>query len=240
MIKKTFGALLLSIILLTGCTNILDKKVNSKDFEKVKETINADETLSAKKKAYIIDNMSMVLGFAQLGKALNIDASNAPTFKEEIEDYSLEYDSILNTKLLIKENNKKLEELIELIGASVVSIDKYKGYLTMNLKFNNQFEKEILYLILNYKYVNEYDTEFFDEKSKLTDEVAKDFKGELEISTKEEYNDVAEFIYTKVPVKEKPQSEFLMAGLKVETLGIVFKDKSEVFPQDEEWEYFDE
>ena len=49
----------------------------------------------------------------------------------------------------------------------------------------NQFEKEILYIILNYKYVNKYDSEFFDEKTKLTDEVAGDFKGELEVSTTE-------------------------------------------------------
>ncbi len=127
-----------------------------------------------------------------------------------------------------------------------------KGYLTMKLKFNNQFEKEVLYIILNYKYINKYDSKFFDEKTKLTEEVAGDFKGELEISTTEKYNDVAEFMYTKVPIQarkvlrdklgkekadEKVQSDFLMEGLKVETLMLVFKDKTELVLKDAEWKY---
>jgi hypothetical protein len=131
-------------------------------------------------------------------------------------------------------------------------MDKYKGYLSMTLGFNNQFDKEILYVILNYKYVNKYDSEFFDEKSKLTDEVAGDFKGEVEISTKEEYNSVADFMYTKVPVQakqalrdelgeekanKKVKKEFLMEGLKVSVLGIVFKDKSELAKQNADWNY---
>lgn len=124
----------------------------------------------------------------------------------------------------------------------------------MKLKFNNQFDKEILYIILNYKYVNKYDSQFFDKKTKLTDEVAGDFKGELEISTTEKYNDVAEFMYTKVPTQarkalkdelgvekanKKMQHDFLMKGLKLKTLGIVFKDKTELVKQDADWNYLD-
>lgn len=105
----------------------------------------------------------------------------------------------------------------------------------------------------NYKYVNKYDSKFFEKKTKLTDEIAGDFKGELKVST-EEYNDVAEFMYSEVPIRasqalrdelgeekanKKVQLDFLMEGLKLETLGIVFKDKSELFLQDAEWEYLE-
>ena len=38
---------------------------------------------------------------------------------------------------------------------------------------------------------------------------------------------------------KKVQRDFLMEGLKLETLGIVFKDKSELFQGDAEWEYFE-
>ena len=122
----------------------------------------------------------------------------------------------------------------------------------MKLKFKKKKKKPILYAIINYKYVNKYDSEFFDEKVKLTDEVAKDFKEEVEVTTTEQYNDVAEFMYKKVPVQaslklrnemgtkaanEKVERDFLMEGLKIETLGIVFQDKSELTVQDEEWEY---
>ena len=207
------------------------------------------------KKKYVIANLSMQLGFAELGKSMKMDEAKMPTFREQIDELTTDFDSIRTAKLEIRENNKKLESFVTLKDANTVSIDKYKGYLSMTLDFNNQFDKEILYIILNYKYVNKYDTEFFDEKSKLTDEVAGDFNGEVEISTKEEYNSVADFMYTKVPVRarqelrdelgeeeanKKVKKEFLMEGLKVGTLGIVFKDKSELVYQDADWEYLEE
>jgi hypothetical protein len=112
----------------------------------------------------------------------------------------------------------------------------------MKLKFNNDFKKEILYIILNYKYQDKYDSKYFDEKAKLTDQVAVDFKGEKEISTTVQYNSVAEFMNTKVPERarkelrdqlgekeadRKVKQDFLMAGFKVSVLGIIFQDMSE-------------
>lgn len=62
-------------------------------------------------------------------------------------------------------------------------------------------------------------------------------------------------MYTKVPVQakkalrdelgeeeanEKVKKEFLMEGLKVSVLGIVFKDKSELVYQDADWAYLEE
>ncbi|MBR9859961.1 hypothetical protein GYB22_04290 [bacterium] len=242
------------ILILSSCTSILEKKLNKDDFDEVKQEIKADETYSEKKKQYLIDQLDMQLGFAEIGKALEIDESNLPTFQEQINELSTEYDSIRQVKLEIRENNKKLENFVTLVDASSAGIDKYKGYLSMTLNFTNPFDKEILYVILNYKYINKYDTEFFSANTKLTDEVAGDFKGEIEISTKEEYNDVANFIYTEIPVQaskakrdefgkekadEKVNREFLMNGLDVSVLGIVFKDKSELTYQDAEWKYLE-
>lgn len=255
MTNRIFGVLFVATLILTSCTNTLDKKLNKEDFDQVRQEINSNEQYSEMKKKYVIDNLSMQLGFAELGKAMNMDDAKMPTFREQIDELTTDFDSIRTAKLEIRENNKKLESFVTLKDANTVSIDKYKGYLSMTLDFNNQFDKEILYIILNYKYVNKYDTEFFDEKSKLTDEVAEDFNGEVEISTKEEYNNVADFMYTKVPVQakktlrdelgeeeanKKVKKEFLMEGLKVSTLGIVFKDKSELVYQDADWEYLED
>lgn len=255
MTNRIFGVLFAATLLLISCTNTLDKKLNKEDFDQVKEEINSNEQYSEMKKKYVIDNLSMQLGFAELGKAMNMEDEKMPTFREQIDELTTDFDSIRTAKLEIRENNERLENFVTLKDANTISIDKYKGYLSMTLDFNNQFDKEILYIILNYKYVNKYDTEFFDEKSKLTDEVAEDFKGEVEISTKEEYNSVADFMYTKVPVQakktlrdelgeeeanKKVKKEFLMEGLKVSTLGIVFKDKSELVYQDADWEYLED
>jgi hypothetical protein len=238
----------------------MDKPLNSEDFEKVKDEISADKSYSSMKSKYIIDNLSEQLGFLELGKTMgkamgkDMDESKISTFREEIAELTVAFDSISFVKIEIVKNNKKLENFIELVDANTTSIDKYKGYLTMKLKFNNQFEKDILYIIMNYQYVNKYDSKFFDKKTKLTAEVADDFKGELEVSTTEKYNDVAEFMYTKVPVQAekalrdelgvekanmKVKRDFLMEGMKLETLGIVFKDKSELVKQEAEWKYLE-
>ena len=62
-------------------------------------------------------------------------------------------------------------------------------------------------------------------------------------------------MYSKVPVQakkalrdelgeveanEKVKKEFIMEGLKVSVLGIVFKDKSELLFQDAAWKYLEE
>lgn len=256
MKKITLGFMMIITLIITSCSNPMDKPLNSEDFEKVVEEISTDKSYSSMKSQYIIDNLSEQLGFIELAKTMvnDINELNIPTFSEMITELTIDFDSIRTAKIEIIGNNEKLENFIELIDANTVSINKNNGYLNMIFKFNNQFEKEILYIILNYKYVDKYDSKFFDEKTKLTDEVANDFKGELEISTTEKYNDVAEFIYRKVPVQakkilrdelgeekanKKVKRDFLMKGLKIETLGIVFKDKTEMIKQDAEWEYFD-
>ena len=54
-----------------------------------------------------------------------------------------------------------MEAYAEPIVNFTTSISKYKGYLNMTLKFNNNFMKEALYVILNYKYVDNYDSKFY-------------------------------------------------------------------------------
>jgi len=255
MTNKILGVFITATLILSSCTSTLDKKLNKEDFDQVKQEINSNEKNSDMKKKYLIDNLEMQLGFVELGKAMKMAESKMPTFREQINELTIDFDSTRTAKIEIRENNKKLENFVTLKDANTVSIDKYKGYLSMTLDFNNQLDKEVLYVILNYKYVSKYDSEFFDEKSKLTDEVAGDFKGEVEISTKEEYNSVADFMYTEVPVQakkalrdelgeeeadEKVKKDFIMKGLKVSVLGIVFKDKSELIFQDAVWKYLEE
>lgn len=245
---------LITSLLFTSCTKLLDKPLNGEDFEEVKVLVNNDETLKEIKKKYIIDNLSMFLGFSEIGKVLAGERAEVKTYGEYIEELKMEFDSTETQVLINIENNKKLKEFITLTNAKTMSSDKYKGYLFMNLKFNNEFEKQILYTVINYKYITKYDTKFFDEKTKLTEEVAKNFKGEVEVLITEEYNEVAKTIYSKIPQLEsletgnkkkeknpkyKTQRDFLMEGLKIETLKIVFEDKSELTIQDEEWEYLD-
>lgn len=252
--KLIFASGLIASLVFTSCTNLLDKPLNKEDFEKVKELVDNDKTLKEMKKKYIIDNLSMYLGFSELGKALAGEGAEVKTYGEYIEELKVDFDSTETQILTNIENNKKLKEFIKLTDAKATPIDEYKGYLTMNLRFKNDFDKPILYTVINYKYVNKYDSKFFDEKVKLTDEIAKDFKEDVEVTTTEKYNDVAEFLYKKVPVgaplklrnemgkkaaDEKVHRDFLMEGLKIETLGIVFEDKSELTLQDEEWEYLD-
>jgi hypothetical protein len=259
-IKITLVFIMITGAIITSCSNPMNKPMNIEDFEKVKEEISADKSYSPMKSKYIIDNLSEQLGYIETGKTVviamgeDMDESKILTFREEISELTVSFDSIRYAKIEIAENNKKLENFIELIDANTFSIDKYNGYLNMKLKFNNQFEKEILYIILNYKYVNKYDSKFFEEKTKLTDEVAGNFKGEIEVSTTEKYNDVAAFMYKEVPIQaikalrdelgeeqadKIVQRDFLMEGLKLNTLRIVFKDKSELVQQNAEWEYLE-
>jgi hypothetical protein len=244
-------------IIVSSCTKTIDKELNKKDFEEIKINVNNNNEYSSMKKRYIIDNLEFCLGVVELskiGKKMGLDVSKIPTFREQISKLEFEYDSIKTEKLKIKENNNKLETFIVLKDVNTISIDKYNGYLSMTLDFNNQFEKEILYIIIEYKYVDKYDSEFFSEKVKITDENTKNFKGEFKAMTNEKYNKVSDFMYSKVPISaskllqdemgveeanKKTKSEFLMSGFKISTIGIVFKDKSELVYQKSNWEYLE-
>jgi hypothetical protein len=245
MKPQTLLTLFIVGLLLTSCKDVTEKQLNKDDFATIKERIEKSDTLTSGKKRYIIDNLSMMLGFSELGKAINPSIKDSiPTFKEQIVDFGKDYDKKYNEILTNIENNKKLKGLLTLKGAEVFGAGEYKASLFMTFDCNNQFDKPILYAILNYKYIDKYDTKYFDEKVKLADKYANDFKtGEIKIGTNEQYNDVAKFVYTKVPSRTylkdngKRANEFMMEGLKVEVLGVVFADKSEITFGDETWDY---
>lgn len=249
-----FIFLFVGVVLFTSCSNVLDKPMSAEHLADVKEKIESEDEYSPMKKKYLISNISTQTGFAVLAQAMDVKKEDMPTFRKQINELSTDFDSIKKAKNSAKESNKLLEGFVLLKDAKTTSMDKYKGYLSMNLTFNNKFNKEVLYVVLNYMYVDKYDTKHFDESAKLTDEVANFFKGEAEVTTTEEYNDVAEFMYTKVPVQaslkvreelgieeanRKVETDFLMEGLQVSVSRVVFTDKTELLYEDSDWEYFE-
>jgi hypothetical protein len=237
-----------------SCSDVTLNKINSEDLGQVRQIIRENPNFAKPKQNYIIDRIETVLELFDLAPGLADRATNLPTFKEQIDAFSSDYDSLNSAFLTALENNVKIEKLMKLKDASVVSLGKYEGYLSLTLEFDNEFEKEILYTGINYRYVDEYDTEFFEERAKITDEVANEFEGTADVTIKAEYNDVARFIYGKVPVRarqelidelgedeanRKVQREFLMKGLQIETVLVVFKDKSELTYQEVDWKYLD-
>lgn len=114
------------------------------------------------------------------------------------------------------------------VEAEAFSISRFKGYLNIKLQTKNTFDKEILYAVIEYKYVDKYDTEYFSKRGKITEEFAKGFKGDISLSTLEEYNDVSMFLYTKVPSEEIASKAYLLEGLQVKVLMIAFKDGTKI------------
>jgi len=50
MTKKILGVFIAATLILSSCTNTLDKKLNKEDFDQVKQEINSDEKYSEMKK----------------------------------------------------------------------------------------------------------------------------------------------------------------------------------------------
>jgi len=73
MRKITLGFMMIATLIISSCTNPMDKPLNSESFEKVKEEISADKSYSPMKSKYIIDNLTEQLGFLELGKAMGKD-----------------------------------------------------------------------------------------------------------------------------------------------------------------------
>lgn len=200
--------LILIILFLASCsTDVLDKPVNPEDFQAVKVKINDNSNYSQEKKDYLLKHIKLQTGFGGLAKA--------PTFRESIQELSSYYDSALAL-------NHTLDNFIELRGAHTVPTDKYKGFLNFTVKFNHGFEQEIHYIIVDYRYVNEYDTEFFSKRSKITSKVAKKFYDTAELGVEGKYDRLAEFINKNISNDE------LLKGLQIETKAIFFTDGSKL------------
>lgn len=250
---KTFN--LLSYFLITlfvlSCSNPLDKPLGAEGLEAATNEITSDPNFSEMKKKYIVDELNTLVGFLEMGKAMT-GKTVEDSFRGEVERLSSSYDSIREAKLEAKKNNERLDSFIELVDAEATIIDKHKGYLTLSVNFKNDFPKDVLYIVMNYKYINEYDTKYFEENIKVTDEVGGYFKGQVDLTTSEEYNSAAEFLYSKVPVRapkamrdelgeevanKKRMSDFLLEGLQLKTTMVVFTDKSQIEYENADWGY---
>jgi len=119
--KKLFY--LFIIFILSSCGSVLDKPLNKDDFEKVKDKIQTNKNYGLMKKKYIVDNLTMQVGFVELGNIMKSEKNNIPTFKKQIEDLSASYDSINKAFVVVKETNKKLDNLISLVDAETYSSD---------------------------------------------------------------------------------------------------------------------
>jgi PBP1b-binding outer membrane lipoprotein LpoB len=231
--KNTVIILLITFIFFS-CSNVLDKPINHEHWPEVQEKIETMNEFSENKKDFIIENISEQIGFMALGIALrekanmettSEDLKKLGTFAEAIEKLSTEYDSAIII-------NKKLNDFLILNDCSGISVDKYDGYIGFDISFNNQFDKDILYIVFNYNYIDKYDVEHIDENVRLTDKVAGNFKDDVEISTETNYS-ISKFFHSNLPTNSEKASEFLMKHMKLKTLKIVFTDKTEINYNDE-------
>lgn len=219
--------IIVATVLFTGCKNVLDNKINKENFVKVKEFITKSDTIKELKKQYLIDKLSEDVAANELGKLITKKDVSNEKFIDLYKEYSNDYTQ--------KEN---LFNFVTLTNAKSLSIDGYNGYLFFTLKFNNQFNKDVLYINLNYKYVDKYDQEGFNETTIIKDVVADNFKNEVELSSNEKYNSVAKFMYSKLPADSLENKPILMSGLKTVATLIVFKDKSKVELPESDFKYF--
>jgi hypothetical protein len=171
--------------------------------------------------------MSEDVAANELGKLITKQDVSDKKFVDLFNEYSIDYTQ-----------KEKLFNFITLTNAYSIPISEYEGYLFFNLKFNNQFNKDVLYINLNYKYIDNYDEEAFNETTMVKDVVADNFKNVAVLSSHETYNSVAQFMYAKLPkdtIKNKP---ILMSGLKTVATMIVFRDKSKIELPESEFKYF--
>lgn len=225
--KKNLLLAFAFIFLLTNCKSVLDKPINKDDFTHVKNIISKSDTLNQLKKNYIIDKLAITVGGAEISKLILSNNKNIPSFRETINNLSTDYD-----------NQRKIMNFITLLEAKAFPIDDYTGYLLMKVKFNNTFKNDILYIDLNYKYIDKYDSQSFDNTCKVTDNVANNFKGIVQLTTNESFNDVAEFMHKNLPFDTIANSVYLMKNLKIFPVLIVFKDKSQIEFDFDDLKYF--
>lgn len=91
---KKIGLLLAVIciaVLMTGCSNVMNKTVNMKDFPSVEKKIMNDNSIPAEEKDFIIKNLSEVVNYSELAKALKVEIPAENTFAKIISDIRAEY-----------------------------------------------------------------------------------------------------------------------------------------------------
>lgn len=253
--------------IVSACSDPMDNPLNINDLSEIREQIANDDNLSNMEKKFVNDQLQEALEWLVLGEyigeflteLLGIEAHgdvSDVTFREFISKSLIRYETIKTEKIKIRETNQKINQLVSLVDADVIGFGRNRGILFLNLELNNKFDKDILYVILNYSYIDKYDKVYFrNERVRLTDEVAGNFEGKVEVSVEHIWDSVSRFIWSDVPVRArqslrdelgedkadvKVKRDFLMSGLRIETEQIVFTDRSEVRIQNADWQYFED
>ena len=120
---KKIGLLLAVIcvaVLMTGCSNVMNKTVNMKDFPTVEKKIMNDNSIPAEEKDFIIKNLSEVVGYTEMAKALNVEIPAENTFAKVVADIRAEYVNAPDEEQVIEEAEEVVvEEEIAIDSAAV-------------------------------------------------------------------------------------------------------------------------
>jgi hypothetical protein len=226
----------------------MNHQLNLADWPEIKTIILNDSNRREMERQYIVDQISYLLG--------NLDSkgNKLGTFKEKINHFSTNYFIQLDLYTVIKENNALLQSMIHLNNAETVSIDKEKGFIIMNLGFKNVFDKEIDYVVLRFEYEDDYGNIYFNETSKLSHQTVKDFNVDIEVIMTDIFKNENEFIFLNSKQsaseiieknygiksnKKEAKKEYLMEGLKVSVIGVLFKDGNGLMHKKEDWKYYE-
>lgn len=235
MYKKTCILLFLAF-LAVSCQSPTKELLNASLYEDVKDEILKSDMIAPKKR-YVVDMLWRDMTHLQIGTLLNLNKESLPTFQQRIDIHKLEYDSILAQKLRAVDRNKKIQSFIVVDSAFAELFNKHSAQLQLNVRFDNQFGKDVSYILVKYGFTDKHNIQRFSSRANLTSDFANGFKGSANIATFEEYNEVATYLVNNCPTNKVEQKDFFAQGLFVEIEAIYFKDKTEVRVQDTEWSY---
>jgi hypothetical protein len=135
---------------------------------------------------------------------------------------------------------------MQLVDAQTVCVDKQRGFLTLRLKFGNSYKKAIESVVFSYSFRDSVGNVRFSERARISKAVGGKFKGVCTFLIPENYNAVAAFMFADVPVQapesmqialgkkranRKVERDFLLRGLRVSPLKVIFADGSSVVPK---------
>ena len=227
-----FG-LIAILTLLFSCSDAMNHQLNLTDWPGIKDIILADSNRREMERQYIVDQITFLLN------DINSNGKELGTFKDKINYFSINYFNQLDHYNIIREDNALLKSMLKLNDAEIVSIDKEKGFIIMNLGFKNVFDKEIDYVVLRFEYEDDYGNIYFNETSKLSHQTAKDFNVDIEVIMTDIFKNENEFIFLNSKQsaseileknygiksnKKAAKKKYLMEGLKVSVIGVLFKD----------------
>ncbi len=248
MKKLLLPALLFLGVIMTSC-NVMNDKVNAEGMDKFSDKVK--ELIPNEKKAqFVIDETQSSLVFIAMGKAFaattdavkSTDIEKAlPTFQQQFEKYSHNYDSIHAEYEQRMKDNQLLREYV--LKANVdawrstgsYSWDK-KSHLSFEIALkNSSLDKEIDYVVAEYGMKDKFGKPMNSDKVKIGYEVARDFKDDEMLNLSLEPN-----VYGTIggAIQEKKKS-FIedSANWYFKIVHVSFGDGTDISIQDTEWKY---